>query len=54
MAPGTPVRWYSDHGWRFGRIASIGHTYARVTRCGKVSRVHIEKLIATTNKTGKS
>jgi hypothetical protein len=45
MTPGDTVRWWTkDGGWRFGHLASIGRTVARVQVGGAVRRVPLADL----------
>jgi len=45
VTPGDTVRWWTkDGGWRFGRLASIGRTVARVQMGDAVRRVPLADL----------
>ncbi len=45
MTPGDTVRWWTkDGGWRFGRLASLGRTIARVQVGDAIRRVPLADL----------
>ena len=48
MVIGEPVRWYTPHGWRYGRLASIGRKYAYVDSRGKRVSVELTQIRAAT------
>lgn len=41
---GKSVRWYDEHGWRYGTVRIIGYKWATLTSRGESVRVEIERL----------
>jgi hypothetical protein len=37
MTPGTPVQYYTTHGWKYGRFESVDQKYPKL--CARVKTV---------------